>query len=269
MGNFPADYADKNKELWNAKLNHHLGSSFYDLEGFKAGKTSLRHVELSGVGEVHGKSLLHLQCHFGQDTLSWARRGARVVGVDLSDKAIETAGQLALELDLPAQFIACNLYDLPQHLEGQFDWVFTSYGTIGWLPDLDKWAELVAAYLKPGGSFYMVDFHPVIWMFDDDFEAFAYSYFNEEPIITEPNGTYADREADLVQHQEISWNHSLGELLGALLGAGLNIAEFKEYPYSTWPCFKEMTQVGEESWVISRLGKKVPHMYSICCQKPV
>ena len=151
-------YFQANKELWNAKTPIHNKSEFYDVAGFKAGDSTLRSVELEELGDVKGKSLLHLQCHFGMDTMSWAREGAKVTGMDLSDVAIARAKELSAELSIPADFVCCNLYDLPQHLEGSFDLVFTSYGTIGWLPDLDKWASVVKHFLKPGGTFYIVEF---------------------------------------------------------------------------------------------------------------
>lgn len=276
MGNTSENYSDSepnyqeiNRALWNEKTSVHVNSEFYDMSGFRSGKTSLKHIELDGVGEVRGKSLLHLQCHFGQDTLSWAREGAEVTGVDLSDESIKVAQNLTEELGLAARFVVCDLYDLPDHLDAQdqFDIVFTSYGTIGWLPDLDRWASVIQQYLKPGGTFYMVEFHPVIWMYDDDFREVAYSYFNRGPLTLATDGTYADRTAELETSHEVSWNHHLGEVLGALLKAGLSIDDFREYNYSTWDCFPEMTKIGDEKWVITPLGEKFPHMYAIRCNK--
>ena len=174
-------YFAANRDLWNQRTAVHKDSSFYNLEGFKKGETVLTAVELKELGDVKGKKLLHLQCHFGMDSLDWARRGADVTGIDLSDAAITEAQQLNDELGLNARFVCCNVYDLhPQYkassktppmegLEEAFDIVFTSYGVVGWLPDLDKWAEIIAHYLAPGGIFYMAEFHPVVWMFDDEF----------------------------------------------------------------------------------------------------
>src|SRR5689334_20987396 len=144
-----------NRASWNARTPVHLRSRSYDLEAFKAGQSSLKPIELEQVGDVRGKSLLHLQCHFGQDTLSWSRLGAPVTGLDLSDVAITFARQLAAELALPATFVRANLYDLPEVLEGTFDIVYVNMGALNWLPDLDPWGRIVAHYLKPGGIFYM------------------------------------------------------------------------------------------------------------------
>ena len=150
---------------------------FYDLDNFVKGKTSLNSIELDLLGDVKGKTILHLQCHFGQDTISLSRLGAEVTGIDLSDKAIQSAQQIAKDTHSNANFICCDIYDLPNHLDKQFDIVFTSYGTIGWLPDLDKWANIVSHYLKPNGQFVFVEFHPVVWMFDDNFEKIGYNDF--------------------------------------------------------------------------------------------
>ena len=163
-------YFDANKDSWNKRTAVHKDSDFYDLASFKKGKSSLNKIELEELGDVSGKSLLHLQCHFGMDTMSWARMGADCVGVDLSDEAINLAKEINAELKLHAEFVCCNVYDLKQHLDKKFDIVFTSYGTIGWLPDLDAWAAIVWHFLKPGGTFYIADFHPTLWMMDENFE---------------------------------------------------------------------------------------------------
>jgi SAM-dependent methyltransferase len=164
------DYLAANRALWDEWTAIHEASSFYDLEGFKAGRSGgsggsggsrLRPYEVAEVGEVGGKSLLHLQCHFGIDTLSWARLGARVTGADFSHRAIELARSIAAELDLDATFVRSDLYDLPSVLDGQFDVVYTSRGVLGWLPDLERWAAVVAHFLRPGGVFYITEIHPV------------------------------------------------------------------------------------------------------------
>ena len=160
------NYIEVNRNAWNNKVEIHLKSDFYDLNGFLGGKSSLNDVELQLLGAIKGKSILHLQCHFGQDTISLSRLGAEVTGVDFSDSAIEAARKLAVATQSNAQFICCDLYDLPEHLDKKFDIVFTSYGTIGWLPDLNKWSEIVSYFLKPMGHFVFVEFHPFICIFD-------------------------------------------------------------------------------------------------------
>ncbi|HRH39158.1 MAG TPA: class I SAM-dependent methyltransferase [Flavobacteriales bacterium] len=207
---------EANRLLWNARTPHHIGSRMYNVESFVAGRNSLTELEMELLGRVDGKRVLHLQCHFGQDTLSLARMGARVIGLDISDVAISEAKKLAARCGLQAEWVLSNVIEHQPHLDDRFDIVFTSYGTIGWLPDLKPWAANIGRYLKPGGRLVFIEFHPVMWMFDNDFTRVAYSYFNRETIIEEEQGTYADRDAN-IKMEAHSWNHSLGEVLDALL----------------------------------------------------
>lgn len=257
-----SSYFDANKQLWNQRTAVHKDSSFYNLAGFKAGENVLTPIELNELGDVKGKTMLHLQCHFGMDSLNWARLGAVVTGVDLSDEAIKEAKQLNNDLGMNATFICCNVYDLKEHLNEKFDIVFTSYGTIGWLPDLNKWAEIISCYLKPGGIFYMADFHPVLWMFDDEFTHFQYSYENSEVIITESEGTYTDRDADIMG-KEYGWNHSISEILNALITNGLQIGHFNEFMYSPYACFRNTVEFEKGKWHIKGLEGKIPMVYSL------
>jgi SAM-dependent methyltransferase len=256
------EYFEANRELWNQRTMVHKDSSFYNLAGFKAGETVLTSIELGEVGEVKGKTLLHLQCHFGMDSLDWARRGALVTGIDLSDAAIREAQQLNSELGLKASFVCCNVLDTAAFVQGEFDIVFSSYGTIGWLPDLAPWARMIAEKLKPGGMFYLAEFHPVVWMFDDDFTHIKYAYENKEVIITENQGTYTDRNAD-IKGREYSWNHSISEVLNALIGAGLKLEMFNEHMYSPYPCFRNTVETEKGKWHIRGMEEKLPMVYSL------
>ena len=148
------NYINYNQDLWNELTPIHERSKFYDLEGFRSGKQSLKSIELDELGDVSGKSLLHLQCHFGVDTLSWARKGGIVTGIDFSDASINLAQSLSRELGIKASFFRANIYDLPDILKAEFDIVYTSYGVLAWLPDLKRWAEIIVHYLKRGGFFY-------------------------------------------------------------------------------------------------------------------
>ncbi len=253
---------EANKDGWNKRTTIHKTSAFYDVPSFLSGKSSLNKLELEEVGDVAGKSLLHLQCHFGLDTLSWAREGATVTGVDFSETAIDYARELSLESSIPANFVCCNVYDMPQHLNRQFDIVFTSYGVIGWLPDLDKWAEAICHFLKPGGTFYLVEFHPVVWMMDENFEKVKYYYHNAETIVEKSSGTYTDRSADIA-YEEYSWNHSLSEVVNALINHGLQIRHLNEFPYSCYNCFNNLEQQADGNWTIKGMKHKIPMMYSI------
>lgn len=260
------NYIEINKTSWNNRTDVHLKSDFYNLEGFLKGESSLNPIELSLLGDIRGKSILHLQCHFGQDTISLSRLGAEVTGVDLSDRAIESAIKIAAETGANVTFICCDLYDLEKHLDQQFDIVFTSYGTITWLPDLSKWGKLISKFLKPKGKFIFVEFHPVVWMFDDNFQKVAYHYFNAAPIVETENGTYADRNANLSQ-SFITWNHSLSDVMTNLLQNDLKLQDFQEYDYSPYDIFSEMTELEPKKFQIKQLGNKIPLVFSIVAEK--
>jgi 2-polyprenyl-3-methyl-5-hydroxy-6-metoxy-1,4-benzoquinol methylase len=261
------EYFSANKELWNQRTLVHRDSDFYNLAGFRAGETVLTPIELNEMSDVKGKTLLHLQCHFGMDSLDWERRGAIVTGIDLSDIAIEEANKLKNELGLKANFVCCNVLDTSQYVPGQFDIVFTSFGTIGWLPDLKPWATMIAEKLKSGGLFYIAEFHPVVWMFDDDFTHIKYSYENKGVIVTENQGTYTDRNA-AIKVKEYSWNHSISEVLNALIEAGLKIESLHEHMYSPYPCFRNVTEFEKGKWHIKGLEGKIPMVYSLKAIKP-
>lgn len=259
-------YFKANKQLWNQRIFVHKDSTFYDVARFKNGGNALTPIELKEVGDVKGKKMLHLQCHFGLDSLSWARLRADVTGVDFSDEAIKEAKKLNNESRLSAKFICCNVYDLKSHLDQKFDIVFTSYGVIGWLPELDKWAEIISYYLKSGGIFYIAEFHPAVWKFDDEFTQVKYCYDNRGVIITENEGTYTDRNAK-IKGKEYSWNHSISEVLNALIYAGLKIEFFNEYMYSPYSCFRNTIESEKGKWYIKGMEGKIPMMYSILAIK--
>lgn len=255
------DYQDTNRDAWNKRVSAHLESEFYDVEGWKSGKTSMNSIELELLGDVRGKSILHLQCHFGQDTLSLARMGANVVGVDLSDEAIVAARKLNAELGLEAEFVESDVLELSGKINRKFDIVFTSYGTIGWLPDLDQWAKTISHHLKPGGKLVFVEFHPVVWMFDDAFEKIEYRYFKDEPLVETSNETYVDSKT--LEKTEISWNHSLSEVFHALENNGLILKSFDEFDYSPYNCFSGMKKIGDRKFIIEKYGNKLPLVYSL------
>lgn len=237
------DYFETNRQTWNKKVAIHAASSFYDMNAFLAGKSSLNTYEIEALGDVNGKSLLHLQCHFGQDTLSFARMGARCTGVDISQEAITLSRKLTKDLHLSAQFTCCNVVDTSAHISEQFDIVFTSYGVLGWLPDLKSWAQMIADRLKVGGAFYIVEFHPIAWMFDYTQEdpVLRYGYQQKEVIYEEYQGTYADPTA-LITSKEYGWNHGLGEVVSSLAEVGLHIDFLKEHNASPYNIFPQLTK---------------------------
>ncbi len=234
---------DTNRETWNKKVAIHVASDFYNMAGFKRGTSSLKSYELDVLGDVSGKSLLHLQCHFGQDTLSWSRMGAKCTGIDISEEGIKLAQKLNEDLSLDATFVCCNVLDVSKFISETFDIVFTSYGTIGWLPDLKPWAQMISERLNLGGVFYIVDFHPIAWMFDysTDPPKLEYGYMQKEAIYEEYEGTYANPKSNMVS-KEYGWNHSLSEVLNSLIEVGLTIEYFNEHnasPYDIFPNLKK------------------------------
>jgi 2-polyprenyl-3-methyl-5-hydroxy-6-metoxy-1,4-benzoquinol methylase len=260
------NYIEINRQSWNNRTETHLQSEFYDLDNFLKGNTSLNTIELNLLGDVKGKNILHLQCHFGQDSISLSRLGANVTGVDLSDKAIETAKEIANKTNSTTQFICCDIYDLPNYLNEKFDIVFTSYGTIGWLPDLDKWANIVSTFLQPNAQFVFVEFHPVVWMFDDNFDKISYRYFNSGAILETESGTYADRNAD-IQQSYVMWNHGISEVLNSLINNGLEIKSLDEFDYSPYNCFNNTVEFEPKKYRIKHLDNKIPMLYSITAMK--
>jgi SAM-dependent methyltransferase len=238
------------------------------MEAFKAGESSLKHIELLELGSVTGRRLLHLQCHFGLDTLSWARLGAQAAGVDLSPEAIRVAQSLARELGLSAEFHCAELTELPSVLQDAFDVVFTSYGVLAWLPDLNRWASLIGRYLNPGGVFYMVEFHPVLSMFDDEGRELRYSYFPEpQSLAFEKTKSYAGPEPhEPITHYE--WSHSLGEVITALVEAGLRIEFVHEFPYSVYGCYPFLVEIAPEKFVMKDHPNGMPLLFSIRARRP-
>jgi SAM-dependent methyltransferase len=264
-----------NQSLWDAWTAIHAEGDFYDLEGFRAGGVRIRPYEIEMIGDVTGKTLLHLQCHFGIDTLSWARLGARVTGADLSPAAIELARSLAVELGFPdARFVQSDLYGLPDALDGPFDVVYTSRGVLGWLPDIRAWARVVAHFLAPGGTFFITEAHPIVNVFENEGVApgelqLTYPYWEHaEPLTFEVKGSYADPDADVRDQVEHSWDHGLGEIVSALIDAGLLITALVEHPFLDWKVdFLVEHETGKWRLPPGAAGE-LPLMFSLVATKP-
>ncbi len=257
-----------NRAAWDAKVPVHVGSEFYDVAGFLAGSCSLNPAELNALGDVNGKTLLHLQCHFGLDTLSWARRGATVTGVDFSSAAIHAAEKLSQQAELPSRFVCSDVYDVSKILPETFDIVFTSWGVLGWLPDLERWADVVVSAMAPGGTFFLGEFHPVMWMLDDAGREITYPYaVRREPVVEETEGTYANPDAPLRTRTE-SWNHGLAEVIGVLLRRGLLLREFEEYEYSYYDCFPGLVRGPDGVYRKTEKTGFLPMMYHLVATKP-
>jgi len=250
------DYIKINAQSWNKRTEVHVKSKFYDIPGFVEGKNTLQDIERSDLGDVTGKSLLHLQCHFGLDTLSWARLGAQVTGVDLSSTAIEKAKELSLETGLDSHFICSDIYEFGSTSKEKYDIVFTSYGALCWLPDLDKWAETIAHSLKSGGTFYIAEFHPFYDIFS------GYSYFHSPEPDVDEEGTYTENDSGETTTL-ITWAHPLSDVVNALIQAGIHITELNEYPYSPYNCFEGMTEREKGKYYVTHKDQDIPLVYTI------
>ncbi len=253
-----------NRELWNNLAKVHMHSKFYDVPGFLKGKSSLNPIDLEVLGDVRGKSVLHLQCHFGLDTLSVARMGAKATGVDFSDVAIKKARELNDILRLDARFIVSDVNQLDKLLDETFDIVYASFGVIGWHSDLGKWARIVSRFMKRKGRLCFAEFHPVLWMLSDDHSKVGYSYFKSDPIVEEMK-SYAV-PGSKKQGTSHCWNHSLGELFGALESHGLTIHNFKEYDYLPYRTFQDAVKKGGK-YYIKGLERMLPLAYSLTAIK--
>lgn len=254
-------YLKTNRDAWNQRVATHVQSKFYDVSGFLAGNSSLKPIELAAMPHVQGQTLLHLQCHFGLDSLSWARMGAQVTGVDISDVAIDQARKLQQQTGLDARFMANDVYQFGATNQEQYDWVFTSYGAICWLPDLNLWAQTVANSLASGGSFFMVEFHPVI----DLLSGFAYFHQAEPDVYKET--TYTENAKGSGQTVAL-WSHPIGDVINALLGQGLVLVSVNEHDHSPFDCFTGLVEQAPGRHVRLHEGHAVPLLYSIMARKP-
>jgi SAM-dependent methyltransferase len=266
----------KNRELWDAWTKIHVDSAFYDVPTFRNGERPirLREYEREEVGAVEGRTLLHLQCHFGLDTLSWARLGATVTGMDFSEEAIAAARTLAAELGIAATFIASDLYRLPEVLDEQFDIVYTSRGVLGWLPDIAAWGRVAAQFVRPGGFLYVTEIHPVANVFESEGVApgelrLAYPYWSHpDPLRFDVKGSYADRDAPTEGLVEYGWNHSLGEIVTALVDAGLGLEFLHEFDFVSWPV-DFLVQGDDDRWRLpERSMGSLPLFFSLKATKP-
>jgi SAM-dependent methyltransferase len=250
-----------NRALWDERVGVHLGPGGYDLSALRAGQGRLDAViepELTAlVGEFAGKRVIHLQCHVGDETLSLAQRGAEVVGIDFSPAAVAAASGLAAELGLAgrARFVECSLYDAPGAVgEAGFDLVLVTWGAIYWLPDVRRWAEVVAQFLRPGGRLYMAEGHPSALVFDDQavgteaMPGWFAPYFEPGPLAIDEAEDYSNPAAKLAHVRSYSWMHPLSETLTALLEAGLALRFFHEHAAVPWRMFRALDRGADRMW---------------------
>lgn len=268
------DPFDTNRRWWNEAVGVHIrsnGPGGYDVAGFRRGRSALHPVEVKEVGDVHGKKLLHLQCHFGLDTLSWARLGADVTGVDFSEAGIKEARSLADELRIPARFVLSNVYAVRDVLKDDFDIVFSSYGAINWLPDLRAWASIIASYLRPGGFFYVIDAHPFARIFSDEAGETdlrqKQPYWLPGPSRIEEDGTYADKGAHFKNRVTLEFAHTIEDIVDSLVDAGLRIEFLHEFPFCAWEMFPFMEKSEDGYYRLRENPDRIPLMFSVRARK--
>ena len=260
------DYNAANKKWWNAVTPIHSKSKLYNLQAFKKGKTSLELTEREELKNVKGKTMLHLMCHFGMDTISWAREGAIVTGVDLSDESIKLAKKLSKETNTPANFICSDIYDLPKVLDKKFDIVFTSYGVLCWVSNIKKWAKVINHFLKKGGTFYIVELHPFTNILSYDFKLY-YKYFKKGPYLDDSDGTYTDWNEN-VKGFTYEWSYTMGDVINSLIDEGLKIDFVHEFPFSMYdqfPGFMEQNEKGQ--YVLKSKKVQIPLLFSLKATK--
>ena len=258
------DWIDTNRAMWDERVPIHVDSEFYNVRRFLEGKSTLRDFEPAELGAVDGCTLVHPQCHFGLDTLSWARLGARVTGLDFSQPAIEAASQIAERAGIDAEFEHANVYDAPAALGGRrFDVVYTGLGAIIWLPDIERWAHTMASLMEPDGRFYLAEFHPITNIFADESLELEQSYFDRGPHVWDEPGTYADLGAPTEHNRSVEWSHTLGDVISALSSAGLGIEFLHEYDYTLFPRWPFLERHEDGVYRLPAEMPTLPLMYSL------
>lgn len=269
------EYRKVNLANLDSRVAIHYSSDEYGVERYAADPEHLSSVvrfDKDKVGPVDGKSLLHLQCHVGTDTVSWARLGADVTGVDFSPEAVAAGRRLSRDSDTPVTFVESELYDAPVELRKQFDVVYTGVGAICWLPDIRGWAEVLDALLKPGGTFYMREGHPLMWSLDWDDPAgtltLAYPYFEGRPAEFGATESYIGH-GEVTSPKTYDWNHGVGEVLSALLDVGLRLDAIEEYDFCEWKATEQMVEDIKGHWRLPEGSLRIPMMWSIKATKPL
>jgi SAM-dependent methyltransferase len=273
-----ADYREINRASWDERAPAHAASPDYALARFAEDPSYLSGVvrfDLPRLGDVRGLDGVHLQCHIGTDTVSLARLGARMTGLDFSAPALEEARRLAAAAGVEATFVLADVYDAPEVLgRGRFDLVFTGVGALNWLPDVRRWAQVVAELLRPGGRLFMREGHPVLWALADSrpdgLLVLDHPYFeHEEASVWDEGGTYVQTDqvfATTVTHE---WNHALGEIVTAVLTAGLELTMLEEHDSVPWDALPgQMEDIGGGEWRVSDRPDRLPHSYTLQARRP-
>jgi len=267
------DYAAVNRANWDERVPAHAASPDYGVDRFLADPSHLSHVvqfDLPLLGDISGQRGVHLQCHIGTDTISLARLGASMTGVDFSGPAVRQARALAEQTGADATFVESDVYDAPEAVgRGAFDFVFTGVGALCWLPSVSRWGQVVADVLRPGGRLFIREGHPMMWALDDerddDLLVVEYPYFErDEPTIFDAGGTYVATDMEFEQTITHEWNHGLGEIVQALLDAGMTITGLTEHDSVPWEAQPgQMEQIGGDEWRLKDRPWRLPHSYTL------
>jgi SAM-dependent methyltransferase len=266
------DYRAINHANWESRVPHHASSDEYGLDRYRNDPYHLSSVvrfDLPRLGDIAGLDVVHLQCHIGTDTLSLARLGATVTGLDFSGSALDEARRLSAEAGPRIDYVESDVYDAPSVLGPErFDLVFTGIGALCWLPDVRRWAEVVADLLRPGGRLFLREGHPVIWAMDDPrpdgLVALEYPYFETEGVSFSEDVTYVGHDEPLAAPEIVSFNHGLAEIFNALWSAGLEITAFEEHDSVPWPALgDQMEDIGGGEFRLIDRPERLPHSYTL------
>jgi SAM-dependent methyltransferase len=266
------EWAEANRANWDERVAIHAASRFYDVEGWLAGDRMPRQWELDVIGDVAGLDVVHLQCHFGMDTLMLAQAGARVTGVDISPAAVKQAIELAERAGLAerSRFVEANVYDAAAALAPEtFDLVYVSLGALCWLPRVGDWAAQVGALLRPGGRLFLHDGHPLSHALSyHEPLALEWSYFEEtEPWVEESEGTYTDGDVKLANTRTFEWNHSLGEIVTALLAQDLQLTHLEEHDWTVFHRHPSLQEQPDGRWTLAPGSVRIPLSYTLMATK--
>lgn len=267
------EYLDLNRANWNERAPAHAASPDYGVARFAADPSYLSEVvrfDRELLGSLSGQRGVHLQCHIGTDTVSLSRLGATMTGLDFSDKSLQEARRIASLAGADIRFVQANVYDAHEALgEDGFDFVYTGVGALIWLPDVARWARVVASLLRPGGRLFIREGHPVLWAVDDsrddDLLALEYPYFERsEPLVFTEGGTYVQTDAEFTNNTTHEWNHGLGEIVTAVLDAGMTLTGLVEHQSVPWEAFPgKMRLLGDGEWQINERPDRLPHTYTL------
>ncbi|MGO9160884.1 MAG: class I SAM-dependent methyltransferase [Streptosporangiaceae bacterium] len=268
-----SEYQEINRVSWDERVPAHVASPDYHVEQFRRDPAFLSHVvrfDRPRLGDISGRRGVHLQCHIGTDTVSLARLGASMTGLDFSAPAVEAGRALAQRTGADARFVQGDVYDAADLLgRDQFDLVFTGIGALCWLPGIARWAGVVAALLRPGGRLFLREGHPMLWALADSrpdgLLAVEYPYFERpEPLVWTDGGTYVQTDAVFTHNTTHEWNHGLGEIITALLAAGMTITGLDEHDSVPWEALPgQMTRTPDEEWRLTDRPWRLAASYTL------